>query len=165
MSKESLIKEYKRLMALLRSGTLRLLGRSVDAEDALHDAFSCLWNNQAAETPPRSLSWEFHHRLARELRKRRRHLHTEVTEDMRITPPPDYVADTFRFVEQIIEEKLSPLQRDILHRREYDQQSILEIANALGMKEPAVRMNLSRARKTIREIYNRIEQCHNTTNI
>lgn len=158
MNKETLIKEYKRLMARLRSGTLSLLGKTNDAEDALHDAFTELWSRQEGDKPSHSLSWEYRYRMRRESRRRERFVHSDFNEDMWATPPPDDIADTFQFVERIIEEKLSPLQREILRRREYEEQSFSEIATALGMKETAVRMNLSRARKTIREIYNRIEQ-------
>ena len=158
MSRESIIEEYNRLMARVRSGALRLFGRPDDAEDALHDAFSALWSRTADDLRSRSLTREFEHRMARESMRRYRHPQTEFTEEMSHTPPPDDVGDSFRLVELIIEQKLSPLQRDILRRREYEQQSISDIAAALGMKEPAVRMNLSRARKTIRETYKRIEQ-------
>ena len=158
MSRESIIEEYNRLMARVRSGALRLFGRPDDAEDALHDAFSALWSRTADDLRSRSLTREFEHRMASESMKRYRHPHIELTEEMNSSPPPDDAGDTFRFIEQIVEKKLSPLQRDILCRREYQHQSIHEIASALGMKEPAVRMNLIRARKTIRETYNRIEQ-------
>ena len=163
MSRESITEEYKRLMARLRSGALRLFGRPDDVEDALHDAFSALWSRAADDSHPRSLMWEFEHRMASESMRRYRHPHTEFTEEMYYTPPPDDVGDTFRLIEQIIEKKLSPLHRDILRRREYQHQSISEIASTLGMKEPAVRMNLSRARRTIRETYNRIEHDTATT--
>ena len=45
------------------------------------------------------------------------------------------------------------LQQQILHMKEYDGKTYSEIAESLGMQEPAVRMQLSRARKEIRECY------------
>ena len=53
----------------------------------------------------------------------------------------------------MIERKLSPVQRLILQKKEYEEQSIEKIANELNMQQAAVRMQLSRARKTIRECY------------
>ena len=158
MRKETLIEEYKRLLARLRAGKLRKIFRPDEAEDALHDAFSILWSRPPGSKPPHSLSWEFRYRMEREEKARKSQQRLELMEDMWVTPPPDDMAENFRIVERIIERELSPLQREILERREYEQQTVQEIAAALGMKEAAVRMNLSRARKTIREIYNRTEQ-------
>lgn len=61
--------------------------------------------------------------------------------------------ERFRMVERIIELRLTPLQQQILHMKEYDGKTYSEIAESLGMQEPAVRMQLSRARKEIRECY------------
>ena len=56
-------------------------------------------------------------------------------------------------VDRLIREHLSPLQQTILYRREMDGEEIRSIASDLGMEEAAVRMNLSRARRTIKELY------------
>jgi len=56
-------------------------------------------------------------------------------------------------VEELIDHQLSPVQRSILKKKEYEGQSIDEIAKELDMQQAAVRMQLSRARKTIRECY------------
>lgn len=61
--------------------------------------------------------------------------------------------EKFNMVERLINEHLSSLQRTILTRREIEGKSNAEIAIEMKMEEPAVRMNLSRARKTIRELY------------
>lgn len=61
--------------------------------------------------------------------------------------------EQFRMVERIIESRLTPLQKQILHMKEYEGKKYNEIAGILGMQEAAVRMQLSRARKEIRECY------------
>ena len=59
----------------------------------------------------------------------------------------------FQVVDRAIEEILTPLQRQIIHQREYEDKSYREIARNLRMSETAVRMQISRARQRIREYY------------
>ena len=61
----------------------------------------------------------------------------------------------FNEVEAIIEKELTPLQKQILESREYKGEPLESIAERLGMQQTAVRMQLSRARKKIRECYRR----------
>ena len=56
-------------------------------------------------------------------------------------------------VKTLIESQLTPIQQEILQRRDYNGEEYASIAEDLGMQETAVRMQLSRARKTIRETY------------
>ena len=62
-------------------------------------------------------------------------------------------AERYRRVKQIIDQRLTPLQREILERRETREEAFEEIAATLNMQPAAVRMQLSRARKLIREVY------------
>ena len=59
----------------------------------------------------------------------------------------------FDEVESLIDRHLSPTARDILHRHDYQGQDYATIAAELNMQEAAVRMQLSRARKTVRQCY------------
>jgi RNA polymerase sigma-70 factor (ECF subfamily) len=61
--------------------------------------------------------------------------------------------ELFQEVEKLIDQQLSPVQRLILRKKEYEDESIEKIAKELDMQQAAVRMQLSRARKTIRECY------------
>ncbi len=54
---------------------------------------------------------------------------------------------------QLIRTRLTPLQQQIIHLRDYREKSYDDIAYELNMQPTAVRMQLSRARKTIRDIY------------
>ena len=81
--------------------------------------------------------------------------------DSACTVPTDRrmeVDEQFRIVEEIIEKHLSATQRTILRLKEYDGESYEEIAAKLGMEQAAVRMQLSRARKTIRKCYQEFDE-------
>ena len=59
----------------------------------------------------------------------------------------------FRRVEEMVDTALTDIQKQIIRRHEYEGATLEKIAEELGMQPPAVRMQLSRARKTIREQY------------
>ena len=63
----------------------------------------------------------------------------------------------FQKVEELIRKDLTDIQKYIIRRHEYEGAKLETVAKELGMKAPAVRMQLSRARKTIRERYNEQE--------
>ena len=57
----------------------------------------------------------------------------------------------FRKVEASVESELTDLQRLIVRKHEYEGQSFKRIAKDLGMRQAAVRMHISRARKILRD--------------
>lgn len=57
----------------------------------------------------------------------------------------------FRKVEASVESELTDLQRLIVRKHEYEGQSFERIAKDLGMRQTAVRMHVSRARKILRD--------------
>lgn len=63
----------------------------------------------------------------------------------------------FRKVEELMQKDLSELQQYIIRRHEYQGVPLGKVAKELGMEPPAVRMQLSRARKKIRDRYNEQE--------
>lgn len=66
-------------------------------------------------------------------------------------------ADSLRWVEKIIQ-ALPEQQRLIVHLRDIEQYEFAEIAAVLEMNETAVRVSLSRARKSIREQIVKVHQ-------
>lgn len=56
-------------------------------------------------------------------------------------------------VERLVTQELTPLQQRLFQRREVDGASYALLAREEGMEETAIRMQLSRARKKIRNIY------------
>ena len=140
-----------------------ILGNETEAEDALSEAFLRLWNyppsvnsSQQAEavltTTVRNLSID-------EVRKRRSH----PTEDWEQVSNQQFTSEeedevdeiTLRLqrIEKLMDECLSPVQQQVLRMRDVDGRTYAEIAQYLNMQETAVRMQLSRARKHLRELY------------
>ena len=149
----------------MRKGFLRLASRFLpneeDASDALQDAFCRLWpkrnqihSSQEAEalavTTIRNLCID-------QIRKEK--MDVVELDAERDSKPSETIEERlakeelFQEVEEIINRQLSPIQRQILREKEYEGKSIEEIADGLQMQPTAVRMQLSRARKTIRECY------------
>ena len=149
----------------MRKGFLRLASRFLpneeDASDALQDAFCRLWpkrnqihSSQEAEalavTTIRNLCID-------QIRKEK--MDVVELDAERDSKPSETIEERlakeelFLEVEEIINRQLSPMQRQILREKEYEGKSIEEIADGLQMQPTAVRMQLSRARKIIRESY------------
>ena len=149
----------------MRKGFLRLASRFLpneeDASDAIQDAFCRLWpkrnqihSSQEAEalavTTIRNLCID-------QIRKEK--MDVVELDAERDSKPSETIEERlakeelFLEVEEIINRQLSPIQRQILREKEYEGKSIEEIADGLQMQPTAVRMQLSRARKTIRECY------------
>ena len=60
--------------------------------------------------------------------------------------------------EEIIETRLTPLQRRIFHLKHLRRQSIRSIAQALGKSEDAIKANLYRMRRSIAQAAPGLEQ-------
>jgi len=88
---------------------------------------------------------------------RRNSHHTDVNIDQ-VADPIEDVGDNnrslaYRQVRNIIDNDLTPKQRTIIDMREIQGLEFDEIANRLDMTAANVRVELSRARKRVREIY------------
>ncbi len=141
----------------------RITGNSDDAADAVQDAFCRLWERrqsieQAAVegvtvVTVRNLSIDA---------VRRRSAHREQSLDDNVTAMAISgddrrvgIEETYAQVKAIIDHELSPLQRQVVTLRELEGLEFDEIARRLHMQPTHVRVQLSRARKLIREIYRR----------
>jgi RNA polymerase sigma-70 factor (ECF subfamily) len=144
---------YQRIRLRLKAGAGKMLQDAEAAEDALQDAFVKLWgrypvrNEREAEA---LLTRTVRNVSVDQLRKRK-------TVPLEGDLPEEDVGENretlFRRVEQMVDTELTDQQRLIIRRHEYDGITLEKIAEELGMQPPAVRMQLSRARKTIREQY------------
>lgn len=157
MSRNFLTEAYQRLRQRLQQGSFHL------EEDALSDAFCQLWakgyDPQTATDGERLLTAAASRRQISLWRRQRSHPHTALGEMQIPDPPPDTGREElYEEVSRLIETQLTPLQRDILNRRDRDGETYQSIAQQLGMQEAAVRMQLSRARKTIRETYKKTKR-------
>ena len=144
----------------------RITGDDACADDVLQDAFIRLWVRQAdigSDNEACALMTTTVHNLSiDETRRQKRLMCTQVDEE-KDAPPDDDVdlqhaaEERFNRVETIIAEKLSPVQRRVLLMRDRDGFDYDFIAQELDMNPSAVRMQLSRARKAVRDIYREAE--------
>lgn len=144
--------------------THAILHDEEEASDALQEAFCRLWPRRdrikdeqeasaLAVTTVRNICIDT-------LRKQHRAPHYELDAE-RDAPLSDSAQEEmekrehFNLVNRIIETHLTRMQQKILQMKDLEGQEINEIAQELHMQPAAVRMNLSRARKTVREHYKR----------
>lgn len=158
MNRTPLLEAYKRLCRRLREGTLFISGAREEVEDAVQEAFCRLWEKgyapENADDGQRLLHTAVKYRLSYEREKQKRRTSLLKRWARQKLPPDETEArDTLQFVEQLVEKELSPVQREILRRHEYEGESYHQIAKALEMQEAAVMMQMSRARKKIRDTY------------
>lgn len=139
-----------------------LLHNNEDAADAVQETFCRLWqirDRLKDEQETTAIAIQTAKNICIDQLRRKKVVRFETLEpdyEKSITDSPDAkieAADEYRFVKELIERSLSPLQRQILEMKEIDGLEIDEIAGKLCMQPSAVRMNLSRARKEIRNIY------------
>ena len=150
-------------MDFLTQAFIRIRGRRTP-EDALQEAFVRLWKNKYR---PRDegeavalLSRTARNITIDEYRKARRR-QTESIEGRQLVQEEDDSRARemlFRRVEASIETELSELQRTIVKRHEYEGETFEEIAKDLGMQPAAVRMQVSRARKALREKFRKDDE-------
>lgn len=162
MSEETLISTFTRLRKRLLHLATSYLHSSYDADDVLQDAFCRLWPRadsldtpQVAEamavTTVRNLSIDEWRR-----RTTRDEVEFDAERDTRLSESPVEEIERqerYKQLKLLIEKELSPVQQQILHLREYEELEMNEIAERVGMTPENVRVNLSRARKRIRETY------------
>ena len=133
--------------------TGRLIADSAGAEDVLQDSFVRLWRKQY----PLQSEKEAEALLTRTVRnaslneKRRRRgmpLETDIVDES-----PDAVEKERAYDElkRKIDSELTSTQKYILEEKEYGGRTLEEIARELKMEPAAVRMQLSRARKKLKD--------------
>lgn len=157
MSEDFLTSAFVKMRTVLRGTASRLLGNEAAADDALQEAFYKLWNRHyvlASESDAAALlSRTVRNEAVDTLRQRKRHPQDSIEGRELPEETTEEREDLLRNVKQLISSQLTPIQQEILQRRDYNGEEYASIAEDLGMQETAVRMQLSRARKTIRETY------------
>ncbi len=133
----------------------RLLKDEMDAEDAVQNAICNLWSNRIPST-----SDEARFRLFTILKnvclnklKRKRNF-VALADFDNATDYPEL--DETERIKSLILASLSPLQKKIFQMATFDDLEYEVIADRLNMSVEAVRMNMSRARKKMRELYNKM---------
>ena len=162
MSKETLTSTFTELRKNFLRLAMRLLPNKEDADDALQEAFFRLWRHAdqiGSREEAEALTVVTVKNLCIDTLRKRNNIPTVELDENRDESVCDQTDESiereerFRTLERIIELRLTPLQQQILRMKEYEGKKYNEIADILGMQEPAVRMQLSRARKEIRDCY------------
>ena len=145
---------------------LRLLGTKHDAEDVVQDAFLKLWHIRNKLDEYRSveaLAVTVTKNTAIDLLKKRSAVAEADTDQFRPEAAdhdshliPEY-RDEIDCIKRIVE-TLPPLQQSIVRMKDIEGYEVAEIAEITGTMPEAVRVNLSRARKKIKEQYMRLNR-------
>jgi RNA polymerase sigma-70 factor (ECF subfamily) len=144
---------------------LRLLGKVEEAEDSVQDTMVKLWTKRDKLENYNSVE-AFAMTVTRNLcldkiksKSFRVERLPEVQKIERIQQDPGEMmeySDMAGFIRKIVEE-LPEQQKSILHMRDIEEMEYEEIAEVLGMNVNAIRVNLSRARKKVRDTVLKIQ--------
>lgn len=159
MKKDSLTYSFLALREKLHRSALRFLQNDEDAKDALQDSFFNLWKAGNVESDTEAANKLFtvlRNICIDRLRKPKTiSLDQADTHCLEITTNPFEDMDKY---ESLLTAGLTDIQRRIYYLVIHDGLEYESISKILGMTVEAVRMNMSRARKKIRENYNRLEK-------
>ena len=136
---------------------LKYLGSDEDAKEALQDTWLKLRSKGEVET-----TIEARNKLVTVLRnvcidhlRKAREIPIDVTVDIQAYRMDE---EDIGNLEQLLQEGLTPLQKEIFNLVTHEGFDYDEIAKQLSMSVEAVRMNMSRTRKKIRENYKRLNR-------
>ncbi len=158
-----LVAAFEHLHLRLKRLAATITGNNEDAEDTLQDAFLKLWTSNRSPASPDEASALITTTVKNlsidRTRRRKAQPRDELPPNLPDATPFDPQAEaaeaeqTFAEVMDIVRQRLSEQQQTILRLRDYEGRSYEEIAELLQMPPSAVRVGLSRARKTVREVY------------
>lgn len=160
MSNETLLHSFTKRRSRLVQFARRLLGNDDEAEDALQEAFCRLWPRaetlETDDDADRMALTTVKHISIDVLRQRQ--LHAAEPIDGLADGPPDAdepgTARQLELVERIARQHLTPQQWRIFRSHDIEGLGYDVIARQEQMVEATVRKHVSRARMTIRQIYN-----------
>jgi RNA polymerase sigma-70 factor (ECF subfamily) len=152
MSQDYLTDAFIRLRQKLRVISGRVIADSAGVEDILQDSFIRLWRRQypvQSENEAEALLTRAvkNASLNEKRRKRGEPLEMDIVDE---NPDPNVKERAYDELKQKIDSELTSIQKYILEEKEYGGRTLEDIARELKMEPAAVRMQLSRARKTLR---------------
>jgi len=143
------------------SYSIKMLENTEEAEDTVQEVFLKLWEMRSKLSEYDSIEalavTMTKNMCLNKLSFRQRHHREELQQIQNVwrdetTEREIENADTINTVKQIIE-TLPPLQKIIIKMRDIEDYDLGTIAEIVGCTEEAVRMNLSRARKRVKEVF------------
>lgn len=159
MKTDNLTYSFLSLRDKLHRSALKLLKNDEDAKDAIQDTFFNLWKNE----PPESDA-EARNKLFTVLRnicidrlRRPPTIAMNGPEIENLTVQPDFPEDMER-LESLLANGLTLIQQKIYTFVVHDGMEYEDIASTLNMSVEAVRMTMSRARKKIRDNYQKLNR-------
>ena len=152
MAQDFLTDAFIRLRQKLKTVSGRVMADPEGAEDVLQDSFVRLWRRQyplRSEKEAEALLTRAVRNASLNERRRRRPvpLEADIPGD---SPDPGGREMAYEELKRLIDSKLTEIQRYILEEKEFGGRTLEEIAEELKMEPAAVRMQRSRARKTLR---------------
>ncbi|MBR3386976.1 MAG: RNA polymerase sigma factor [Bacteroidales bacterium] len=143
---------FIRLRQKLRVISGRVIADSAGVEDILQDSFIRLWRRQypvQSEKEAEALLTRAvkNASLNEKRRKRGEPLEMDIVDE---NPDPNVKERAYDELKLKIDSELTSIQKYILEEKEYGGRTLEDIARELKMGPAAVRMQLSRARKTLR---------------
>ena len=153
MSQDYLTNAFIRLRQRLRVITGRVIADSAGAEDVLQDSFVRLWRKHY----PLQSEKEAEALLTRAVKnaslneKRRKRGNPLVMDIVDESQDAEERERTYDELKRKIDRELTSTQKYILEEKEYGGRTLEEIARELKMEPAAVRMQLSRARKKLKD--------------
>ena len=158
MDNEAMTSTFSRLRQRLLGMAQRITGNSDDAADAVQDAFTRLWMRRS-QLPDEGTAVVAVRNASLDSVRRRNSRRSVPLDDAAGTAASgpatqcDERAEAYRQVRAIIDTRLTESQRRVLVMRDFEGRSFDEIAQTLGISPDSARMQLSRARKAVRECY------------
>lgn len=159
MKTDCLTYSFIALREKLHQSALRFLHDDEDAKDALQDTFFRLWKTGPPETESEARNKLFTvlKNICIDKLRKRSMFSIGNSETDTMTVMPDDIEDIGQ-LEQLLSSGLTDIQRQIYELVVHDGVEYDEIAVRMGMTIEAVRMNMSRARKRIRENYQKLNK-------
>lgn len=159
MKTDNMTSSFMALRDKLHRSALGLLKNDEDARDALQDTFFNLWRGGTVES-----DGEARNKLFAVLRnvcidrlRRPKTIPLDESNIEQLEVSPASFEDIAKY-ESLLTSGLTDIQRQIYTLVTHDGMEYVEIALKLKMSIEAVRMNMSRARKKIRDNYNHLEK-------
>lgn len=158
------LKQFKITVLPLRDKLLnyarKLTESPDDAEDAVQEVLLKLWNKRLELEQYRSIeafAMTMTHNLCMDMwrTKHTADVSLELVKDANACQSPERlleIKDEIRLMREIID-SLPTLQRTIMRMKDIEEYETEEIASITGCNPEAIRSNLSRARKKVREVY------------